>query len=390
MVAVVSCYFKHNYGSVLQAFATQAVLDKLGVDNETINITGFKKEISASKRKYYIHNLFNIPMYQAKKGFVRHIVQRRFDPNGFGGNIRERNRAFKRFEENHFHLSRVCMSKNELTAGCVEYSGVLLGSDQLWLPLNIEGDYYTLNFVPGNVNKIAYATSFGVASIPNYLHSKTRNFLYRIDHLSTREASGQKIIYDLTGKRVPVVCDPSMLLTGDEWAGALGTTEIFKKPYIFCYFLGNNERHREFANKLKQKIGLPIVTLRHLDEYVPTDNAFGDIAPYDISPADFLNLIRHADYICTDSFHGTVFSVLFKRNFSSFRRFAKATRESTNSRVEDFLLKLGLESKLISGTEPIESVLGEADYTCVDTLLNDWRTESMAFLTTALEGGAAE
>jgi len=384
MVGIVSCYFKTNYGSALQAFATQAILDKMDIGNETINIGGFHREISAGKRKYYMRNAFNIPMYQAKKGFVRHIVQTRLDPKGFGADIGTRRQAFKRFEERHFRLSYAHESKSHLSKSCEKYAGVLLGSDQLWLPLNIEGDYYTLNFVPENINKVAYATSFGVKSIPAYQHEKTKRFLNRINHLSTREASGQKIIYELIGKNAPVVCDPSMLLTWGEWLSLREPSAGLKKPYIFCYFMGDNKIHREFVNKLKRKTGYAVTVLRHLDEYIPHDNDFGDFAPYDVDPLDFIHLINNAAIVCTDSVHGTVLSRLANREFYSFRRFRAATKESTNNRVEDLLEKMGLKDRMLTGEELPEDVMKGIAYNGVNALLESWRGESLEYLASAL------
>lgn len=385
MIGIVSCYFKMNYGSMLQSFATQAILDNWGIENETINIDGIKHEIARKRKKYYMKNLFNIPMYRAKKGFVRHIIQRKMDPRGFGADINTRNKAFKDFEKKYYQLSKPCNSMEHLTETCKSYSNILLGSDQLWLPVNIVGDYYTLNFVPSDVNKITYATSFGVSTIPRYLHKKTIDFLNRIDYLSVREQSGQKIINELIGNEVPVVCDPTLLLSKEQWLGFSNPEKnIINKPYIFCYFLGNNRHHRDFVTRLKKKTGFSIVTLKHTGEYIPSDNSFGDYAPYDVGPFDFVNLINNAEYICTDSFHGTTFSVLLQKNFYSFRRFSNNTKESTNSRVEDFLYKLGQEKRILSGTEAVDELDDTTEYSMVQDQVDNWKNLSMDYLKNAL------
>lgn len=93
---------------------------------------------------------------------------------------------------------------------------------------------------------------------------------------------------------------------------------IIKGKYILCYFLGNNPPHREFAEKLKKETGCKIVALTHLDEFVKSDEGYADETPYNIDPADFLNLIRNAEYVCTDSFHCSVFSILYKKSFIHF------------------------------------------------------------------------
>ena len=108
--------------------------------------------------------------------------------------------------------------------------------------------------------------------------------------------------------------------------------DIVKGKYILCYFLGNNPLHREFAKRLKEVTGCKIIALTHLDEFVKSDEGYADETPYDIDPADFLNLIRNAEYVCTDSFHCSVFSILYKRQFFTFRRYNRNTKQSTNSR----------------------------------------------------------
>lgn len=390
-VAIVSCYFKNNYGSALQAYATQKILDQWGVANETIRISGFLSEIQRGKRKFYMRNLCNVPFLNSKKGFVAHALRERLDPQGFGRQMGLRKQAFARFRE-QFRLSPAYASKQELRESCsTRYSAVLLGSDQLWLPVNICGDYYTLNFAPDAINKVAYATSFGVSAIPNWLQEDTRRFLGRIAHISVREQSGQALVKELTGKEAPVVCDPTMLFTGENWMEVQQQAPIVRQPYLFCYFLGENQTHRHFAQQLQKRLGVPIVTLRHMDAYIPKDNGFGDYAPYDVGPAEFLNLLRNAAYICTDSFHGTVFSILYHKPFSTFKRFQSSGRYSTNSRLESLLHLLQLEGRLCTSEDDLQNCLkAQIDYTAVDKLLQPFRAASYAYLKGALHVEGAQ
>lgn len=140
-------------------------------------------------------------------------------------------------------------------------------------------------------------------------------FLKKIKHIGVREESGQKLVKEIANRDVPVVCDPTLLFTGDEWMAIQQKEPIIKGKYILCYFLGNNPPHREFAKRLKEVTGCKIIALTHLDEFVKSDEGYADETPYDIDPADFLNLIRNAEYVCTDSFHCSVFSILYKRQF---------------------------------------------------------------------------
>lgn len=266
------------------------------------------------------------------------------------------------------------------------YSSVLVGSDQLWLPGNIAADYYTLNFVPETVNSIAYATSFGQSSLPKNSAKKAEVFLKKIKHIGVREESGQKLVKEIANRDVPVVCDPTLLFTGDEWMAIQQKEPIIKGKYILCYFLGNNPPHREFAKRLKEVTGCKIIALTHLDEFVKSDEGYADETPYDIDPADFLNLIRNAEYVCTDSFHCSVFSILYKRQFFTFRRYNRNTKQSTNSRLDTLFHMAGITGRLLTGEENIANCLKiETDFESVHKKLEGIRQKSYQYLLSALK-----
>ena len=385
-VGIVSCYFQPNYGSQLQAYATQKILDDLGVKNETICIDGLKKEIDSAKYKYFLSKLSDINTIKDKLGTLKHMLQLKLKKNGFGKNVAVRNEMFKNFENEIFKLSKRYKSIAELGQSCNNYGAVLVGSDQLWLPSNIEADYYTLNFVPKEVPKIAFATSFGVSSLPKKQAQKASSFLKRIEYLSTREISGQSIIKDLTNKEVPIVCDPTLLFTEEEWLSIQNPVRIIKEKYIFCYFLGNNPKQRSFVKELKKKTGFKIVQLQHLDEYIQSDDNFPDYAPYDVGPREYLNLIRHAEYVCADSFHGTVFSILHKKPFFTFSRYKVNSSVSTNTRLNSILSLLNLEDRFISGEEKIDDCLNKKiNYEKVPKKLAEFRQFSKTFLINSLK-----
>lgn len=296
--AIVSCYFQHNYGSMLQAYATQMALDKLGYENETIDISGFNGEIKKAKLLYFAKASLTSDILLSKLGMARNVMIKKFSKNQYAQLSKVRAEKFDAFSRKQFRLSSKYNSKAELGNKCKDnYSNVLVGSDQLWLPGNIAADYYTLNFVPGTVNSIAYATSFGQSSLPKDSAKKAEVFLKRIKHIGVREESGQKLVKEIANRDVPVVCDPTLLFTGDEWMAIQQKEPIVKGKYILCYFLGNNPPHREFAKRLKEATGCKIIALTHLDEFVKSDEGYADETPYDIDPADFLNLIRNGEYV---------------------------------------------------------------------------------------------
>ena len=265
------------------------------------------------------------------------------------------------------------------------YDAVQVGSDQLWLPMGLATNYYNLQFAAPGVRRVSYSTSFGVSSIPWYQRSRTADFLRKIDYLSVREQSGAEIVRDVAGLDAKVVVDPTLLLTAEEWAEAIPVKRMQDERYIFCYFLGPNPLCRAEARALSEKTGLPIVVLRHLDEIIPSDEDFGDYAPYDVDPAGFVNLIRGAEYVFTDSFHGSVFSTIHHKDFATFYRFRQGSKQSRNSRIDNLFSHLGLEGRLVTESGGAAVVLGDMpDYGKVDERLAAWREDSWDFLRRAL------
>ena len=388
IIGIVSCYFQHNYGSMLQAYATQMALDKLGYKNETIDISGFNREIKIAKNLYFAKASLTSDILLSKMGMAMNVLLKRIPKSKYATNSKIRAEKFDSFSKAKFRLSRIYHSKAELGDACPEkYSAVIVGSDQLWLPGNIAADYYTLNFVPKTVNTIAYATSFGQSSLPKDSAEKASAFLKKIRHISVREESGQKLVKQLTGRSVPVVCDPTLLFTGDEWMSIQVNKPIIKGRYILCYFLGNNSPHREFAKRLKAETECKIIALTHLDEYVKSDEGYADSTPYDIDPADFLNLVRNAEYVCTDSFHCSVFSILYRRCFFSFRRYTRETRQSTNSRLDTLFNLLGISGRIMNGDEDIKKCVDlPIDYDEVHKNLGVIREKSYDYLRESLKG----
>ena len=385
-LGIVSCYFQKNYGSILQAYATQKYFDEINIENETINISEINKEIISSKIKFYIRNINNQDMFKAKFKSVKHLMQRKLKKHTFGNQITTRNKMFEAFNAQYFKVSKAYASKNELAKECKNYLAIIVGSDQLWTPANIDADYYTLTFVPDNVPRISYATSFGVAELPEYQNEKAKNFLKRIDYVSVRERSGKKIVEQLTNRKCQVVCDPTLLFTAEQWMDIQKNERIIDDKYIFCYFIGNNPEQRAFVEKLKMATGFKIVALQHIDEYIKSDSDFADIAPYDIGPGEFLNLIRNAEYVCTDSFHGSIFSILNRKLFFTFRRFPKSNSASTNTRLDTLLNRLGLEGRLLEANEDISKCMHNViDYDKVHKELEVFRNESKEFILNALE-----
>lgn len=382
-IGLVTCYFHHNYGSMLQAYATELIMQQMGLPFQTIACKAPINYMQENKILYIIKKLL-IADWKMRLGKMKIERAKKENPM-FAKNWEIRNKAFDQFAETFFHVSPYCKNREELTKMAENYSAFLVGSDQLWRTDSVEHGYYTLEWVPDHIRKIAYSTSIGVKEVPWFQVEKNKRFMNRFDHIALREQSACDLVYKLTGRKVPVVLDPTLLFTGDQWLGIQQREPLTNGKYIFCYLLGDNPSQREFIKNVKEKTGYKIVALQQLDDYIPSDEGFADEAPY-VGPREFLNYIRNAEYVFTDSFHCSVFSILYKKNFFTFNRFAEGAKQSTNTRIDNLLHITGLEARRMTKDKNVEDVISyKGSFEGVDARLDAYRKSSMDYLHNALK-----
>ena len=391
-IALVTCYFQPNYGSQLQAFATQEAFVKLGLEHETIMIDGLLPEINKAKYKYFLSKILDVNTVKDKMATVRKLLAKKRNPE-YARNLEVRYGMFRDFASNMFTLSRRYDSKALLGESAHDYAAFVVGSDQLWLPSNIAADYYTLNFVPDDVCKIALATSFGISVLPEKYGRKAGEFLKRIDYVSVRETSGQKLVKQWADRDVPVVCDPTIMFDADGWKKAIGADGNGKRfangeKYLFVYFLGNNPWEREIVKRVRKETGLKIVQIAHSDEYVKSDEGFADFTPYNVGPREFVELIRDAEYVFTDSFHCSVFSMLNSKRFFTFPRYSNDGPASTNGRLYSLLSLVKQEKRMVRKSDVFnvaDRLKEEVDYKVVHSELDKLRQFTWNWLEKALK-----
>lgn len=384
-IGLVTCYFHHNYGSMLQAYATEMMMQKLCVPFLTIACKRPKDYMKSSPLLYIIKKLLvgDWRMWYGKRKIAKYAQT----DLSFAENLKVRNAKFDEFAQSCFHVSDLAKNRRELESMTNDYSAFLVGSDQLWRTDSVEHGYYTLEWVPDHIRKIAYSTSIGVKKIPWFQVKKNRWFMNRFDFVALREQSACDLYHELTGKTAQVVLDPTLLFTGEEWMKIQAVEPLTNGEYIFVYLLGNNPTQRDYIKKVSRKTGCKIVALLHLDDYITIDNDFADEAPYNVGPGEFLNYIRNARYVFTDSFHCSVFSILYKKDFFTFSRFSESAKQSTNTRIDNLLHITGLEKRRWDTGKSIEQALVlDSDFSRVDERLNCLREKSMSYLRTALAG----
>lgn len=380
MIGVCIKYFHENYGGTLQAFATTKILDDLNIDYELIRYT--KKNNIFTKIKY-IPRLLNGVLINDKYEAIKKKIGMKKHPDIARADA-VRMRAFHDFQKKYFtRLSEEYIGYKALCEGARKYSAIVTGSDQLWSPAGLPTNYYNLMFVPDSVRKISYASSFGVNNIPFYQKKRTIKFLNRLDFISMRENRGSEIVKELTGKNVPVVLDPVFMLSQERWNQVIPVKKMLEEPYIFAYFLGTNVEHRNAVKELQKKTGYKIVALRHLDQYVDEDETFGDIAPYEVGPEEFLNFLRGAEYICTDSFHGSVFSIIYEKKFMTFNRYDEGSKHSKNSRIDTLCENLGLNKRRYTKQDGIDNIFEKIDYSIVGEKVKELKEEARLYLSEA-------
>ena len=226
--------------------------------------------------------------------------------------------------------------------------------------------------------KIAYAPSFGVPHIPEGMEEELRSYLEQFSHISVRERQGREIVKEITGKDVPVVLDPTLLLTGEQW-GELAAAPAQKQPYILCYFISDPGEVGQRAQELHERTGWPIVQLAGIRRALPG----AETVVFDAGPREFLGLFRNAACVCTNSFHGSVFSMQFDRPFFTAMS-PKEKAEPAYSRIYSLLSRLGCADRIV-GMPDTAAADAEMDYGAIHQKLAEARAESAGYLRRAIE-----
>ena len=346
--------FPHSpsYGASLQMFALYKTIEKLG---GTPCVLNYQNRYMRSK-----HHIERDPVKAKLLNIVGHRTSKKFT----------------QFEKTLTWLpSKIIYEAIKLQSISADLDYVIVGSDQVWNPAVTGSDTtYFLDFCEKK-KKISYAASFGVDDLEPQFAKAITELLYDIPALSIREIKGREIIKRLTGRDVSVVLDPTFLPTKELWDMTVCTKPIVKQPYIFSFVFNPNDENISYRTRLSDETGLPIVSI--------SDNPFkksdkNSIYVSGIGPTEFLRIIRDAEYIVTDSFHGTAFSIIFNRPFYV------SLSTKTNSRLETLLSTLDLENRIISECKTFDKHI---NYTKVNQLISVYRERSLSFLQNALFGG---
>lgn len=280
-----------NYGNKLQIYAVRQVLKKLGYESELIENHTYRHG-KAYQVKRYLKILLNY--HQERDEYKREKSFHKFD-------LKYIKIGAESFDENY--------RKSKL-GSC--YDAFLCGSDQVWNPKYPYLNGGCFGDFPGAAKRIAYAVSFGEPYIPDSQKKDYKKWLAGMDAISVREKAGSEIVEGLTGRIPEVLIDPTMMLNADEWTKIEEKPKIVpKRKYAFRYFLGEiSPEVSEFIHTLEQEKGL------HILDVIPKKTEEN----YRLNPSHFIYLLSRAEVIVTDSFHASVFSILFGKRLRVFDR----------------------------------------------------------------------
>jgi len=342
-IGILSLYLGRNYGGILQQYALSKYLESLGHQVVILN------------RQY---NGGGFVMRMIRKT-LKSLGVKRYNPTP------RPEYNIKPFIQREFTITTQVSSSKQFAKLCKKegLDAIVYGSDQIWrreFELNYGLDYFGV-VTPASAKQIAYAPSFGL-DVWEYNARETariKESLSRFVALSSREESGVKLIKENLSLEATLVSDPTMLLTAEQYS-QMSSKPIQNNPYCFVYWLGDEESMKQTIEGCERIKGLKVVTINLRTTYpLP-------------SIEDWLSYISNADYVITDSFHGTVFSLLFQKQF-----YIHCNKSGGFSRLETLLKQVGAESKLTNPTE-------EVDYSTVNTRINDFRNQSQAFIKQAL------
>ena len=296
-VSVVTFHFVNNFGGVLQAYALQKTIsERFNAECEVIDYKNWFISFTDTVRLF--------PITSSLKEIIVGLktMRLRF----------ERIHMFRDFISSNCRLTKLYRNYVALIIDPPVADKYVCGSDQIWNPMLTMGVSrgYFLRFVADSNNRIAYAPSFGTDRIPKFFKTAIKKYLDGMGHLSIRERSGRELIGQLTGKQAEQLIDPTFLMDKCDWE-KLGKNPRCGEEYILLYIMQRDMEVYEYARKIKEQMGIKLIEISRYG-YNP---GFVDECLINVGPAEFLGLFRDAKYVCTNSYHGLAFSIIFEKEF---------------------------------------------------------------------------
>lgn len=370
-VAILSLYYHNfNYGGILQSYALQKAVSSMGIDVVQISydlMSGYQKSFF-SKMKYFL------------KKPIRYAYRKIAFPN-----IIDLENRILEFAEKIPHTKVVTVDNIKRLEK--EYDAFICGSDQIWNPIGWQPTLF-LDFVPSDKPKISYAAS---VARDNLNHEEIEFILEHIKDfkaVSVREERTAEILKESqTSQDISVMPDPTMLLQPEEWNVLAAESHEKRKNYVLAYFLGGNIEQREQAIAVTKKQGKDILFIPYVCHSVlEWEEKHEKYMAKNVGVPEFLALIKNADAVITDSFHGTIFSIIFNTPFFVLKRFRNGDSKSMNSRVVTLLRTFSLQNRLVEVIPETQKwTFSDSELDCIEKVRTFQRQKGMEFLRESIQ-----
>ena len=348
-VKTITCHDVYNSGASLQAYALMKYLEEKGNEVEIID---YKPD--------YLSNHYKLGVVANPKYERNLILKIAYLTLKFPGRVLalKNKKKYDEFRSNYLKITkRRYVSNDELKNNPPQADVFICGSDQIWNSKfnNGKDPAFYLDFVPKGRIRAAYAASFATDSIEESVRDITKERISKLDYIGVREVSALNILENLGINNGVQVLDPVFLLDKYQWEKL--TYPINKnEKYIFVYDFDGNNLIKDIAMKIAKEKNLKIYTV--------FKSSYSDKVIKCMGPIDFISYIKNAEFIISNSFHGTAFSIIFEKQFAVVNR-----KEAINTRMRDLLNILNIKNRLISENYDFNSVIKEIDYTEVEIYL---------------------
>lgn len=329
-VGILTFHDAHNYGAVLQAYALKEYIKKIeNVQVQIINYHHYNIPDGFPKRR------------KISKMSIENIVKHIYSFKDHNSRWNKFNNFIKKLIDN---ADEVYTSEEELEK--LDIDVWICGSDQIWNTEITRGfnKGFFLDFETKG-KKVSYAVSMGIPKLEEKYEEQFKESINKIDNISVREETLKEYAEKFADKKVFKSVDPTLLLEVEDYEKLLVKDNKIKEKYLLIYALGPDERLTQIANKLSNERKLKIVEINDFKKR----NYFCDQIS-NAGPEDFITLIKNAECIITNSFHGTIFSIIFEKEFYTI------TRMNRNSRMENILSIVDMKDRLLNSVNEIDSV----------------------------------
>lgn len=354
-----------NYGASLQAYALMKTIEKMGYTCEIIH---FETERFVASRE----------MFSRKPKRLKELIKiaTRLP---YYASLKKRQKLFETYTQECLHISPLYRTEQEVINHATDYDCIVCGSDQIWNLSQRDAPaanlLFYLNF-PKHQRRVAYAASFGkwVREAPQE-EEHFLPWLKEFDAISVREDSGAEYVRSL-GLDCTLTLDPTILLDKEDYEAVCADRQILE-PYVLLFSWSCKKEVIRAAKRVAREKKLPLVSLTPPPRTLGT----GIKRKLDIGPGEFLSMIKHADFIVTDSFHGTAFSTTFEKPYISV-----VSKGGADTRMASLLSQLGLSDHLTDADHINIGAMEQTNYADVREKKNRLREESRSFLESALSG----